>query len=356
VASAVSHEFEDADAFSILCDAGPSVDERQAIKAVLRKYPSLRWHSVEPTADPPFMESSTDAPLGDDPSILGGPLLLSRLRAYRAMAAAGHRTFVDGEGGDELFDVAMRPGDFVAARAWGQAAHYLARHRAPRSVLWRNLVVPHLRGALLQTWITRERRLTDPIPPWLTQTFRRRSETERALAQHADWLARVTFSDRLPAMLENTPLVAMAGVTRLLASSVRLSGSSPLIDRSIVEFAARVPVSLRLHPLHRKAFLRRAADGHLPDEVRWRPKREGLYEALLAQELASEQARTLLDTAKGIAPLAEDVDVVQVARLLDQVRQRGNLDVLIQQKVRSFLAFVGWWQRVERWCGRLDMV
>jgi asparagine synthase (glutamine-hydrolysing) len=356
VASAVSHEGGAADAFSVLRDMGSSVDERHAIESVLRRYPLLRWHTVEPTAHPPFMESSADAPLCDDPSINGGPFLLSRLRVYRAMAAAGHRTFVDGEGGDDLFDLAMRPGDFVAARAWMPAVRYLAQHRAPRSALWRNLVVPHMRGGLLQAWIARERLRTDPIPPWLTQTFRRRPETRRALAQHADWLARATFAARLPAMLENTPLVALTGAARLLANSVGVSGSSPLIDRSIVEFAARVPVGLRLHPAHRKVLLRRAAAGRLPDEVRWRPKREALYEALLSEELASEYALSLLDTAKGIAPLAEYVDLVQVAGLLTQVRQKGNLDVLVQHKVRSFLAFVSWWQRVELCYGGLDMV
>jgi hypothetical protein len=118
------------------------------------------------------------------------------------------------------------------------------------------------------------------------------------------------------------------------------------MDRGVIEFAARVPANLRMHPAYRKAFLRYACQGLLPDEVRWRPKRDLVYEELLAEELASDRARTLSHAATN-GNLAGWVDSGQIAGLLARVRGGGNVPMSVQQKLRSLLAFVGWRQRVE---------
>jgi asparagine synthase (glutamine-hydrolysing) len=353
VASSVSRGVGAADAFSFLRDTGASVDERRAIEAVVRQYPSLRWRTIQVSNSPAFAEASPDAPVCDDPSINAAPFLPSRFRAWRTMAEAGHDAFVDGEGGDEIFDMAMRPGDLFAARAWGAAASYLVWHRSRSSTVLRGLVVPHLGGALLRAWLARERRRRDPVPPWIRPVFRRRPETEHALGQQSEWLARRTFAEYLPALLETAPVVGTTGAMRLLASSVGLRGSSPLFDRSIVEFAARVPVQHRLHHAHSKAFLRNAADGRLPDEVRWRPKHNKLYDELVSEELAGHRAAALLGATKDIAALAAHVDSAQLVCLLARLSRGGAVATPMQRKVRSFLALAGWWQHVESIYGSL---
>jgi asparagine synthase (glutamine-hydrolysing) len=335
-------------AFSLVRQGGgASLDERRSIEAVLRCYPSLGWYPVEPTADPAFPDSSPDLPLPDDPVLSSPGLLPSFLRAWREMVARGFDVVADGVGGDELFDVPMRVGDLVAARSWGRAVGYVARRPDRRSILWRELAVPRMPAPWRRAWLRRENRRLDPIAPWFTPAFRHQPETRLALDQQAVWLARSTFPDLLPPMIENPPSVAATHASRLFAASVGIDVVSPLLTRAMAELAARVPPRLRVHPAHGKAFLRHASAERLPGEVRWRPKREGLYDELLWETLTSPRAFALLDAARKIPVLAEWVDLGRVGAILAD-RHSGNVpDVRTQERLYALLALSGWWERLK---------
>ena len=81
--------------------------------------------------------------------------------------------------------------------------------------------------------------------------------------------------------------------------------------------------------------------------MRWRPKRDVVYEELLAQELVSNRARALLGASQAGGRLADWFDPRPVLTLLERVRQGGNVVMPTQQKLRSLLAFVSWLKRVE---------
>jgi asparagine synthase (glutamine-hydrolysing) len=356
VTSSMCRHVREPHAFSIVRDSRAFLDERNAVEAVLRRYPSVRWHPVEATSDLALVESDSEGPVCDDPVVGAAALLPSRLRAWRMMASEGFQLALDGEGGDEIFDLSTHPFDVVRTGGWSAAAGYLLRHPARRSMMWRELVVPRLPESVRRQWLAREQSRTQAIPPWMTAAFSQREATRRALAQQDAWLTRSSLETTLPAMLENVIPLATRQAERLRASRLRVDLASPFWTRTIVEFAGRVPAALRLHAAHRKVFLRRASEGRIPDEVRWRPKREGLYAALLQEALAGDRAQSSLRSAMNLAGMCEWIDFGAVQGLLARERdlQAGPLAAeLRQRQLHALVAFVGWRAHVESVYGPL---
>ena len=54
--------------------------------------------------------------------------------------------------------------------------------------------------------------------------------------------------------------------------NVSLEAREPLLDYKLIEFAARLPVSLRLSGGEGKWLLKKTMEGHLPDDILYRPK------------------------------------------------------------------------------------
>ncbi len=57
-----------------------------------------------------------------------------------------------------------------------------------------------------------------------------------------------------------------------MSMAVSLETRGPFLDYTIVEFAARLPATLRLHGFSTKYLLKRAMQGILPDQILHRPK------------------------------------------------------------------------------------
>jgi asparagine synthase (glutamine-hydrolysing) len=354
VADAASRPRPELTAYSLVGQGTGAVDERRAIEAVLAANRRLRWRSVATTADGPLVEVSDETPVCDDPVIAGAALLPSSMRAWRSIVADGFDVALDGEGGDEIFDLPMRLGDLFRGRAWVAGVYYLARQPALRATIVRRIVVPNLRGRLLRAWTLRERRQRDPMPPWMSAAFRRTPAAEDALEQHTQWLSRWSFDQTFPALLENAPAVGSAQAIRLLQAAFGLTTRSPFMDRSIAEFASRLPVGLRVDPAHGKAFLRRAVAEHLPEQVRWRPKREPLYEEARRSSLGSERARALMASGRRIEALAEWVDFTHAERILAHAARADDVAAGLLEQLYALCALVGWWQRVAAAYGSLD--
>lgn len=60
--------------------------------------------------------------------------------------------------------------------------------------------------------------------------------------------------------------------TDRMSMATSLEAREPLLDYRLVEFAARLPVSLRLKHGQGKWLLKKTMQGHLPDEILYRPK------------------------------------------------------------------------------------
>ena len=119
----------------------------------------------------------------------------------------------------------------------------------------------------------------------------------------SDPVQRAEYAD-LKVYLPNDVLVKVDRMSMAHALEVRC----PLLDRRVVEFAFRVPVSTKMPALQTKALLRRVAKGRIPDEVLTLPKHgftapvsdwlSGSYADAFRDEVLSSDARTsdLLDT------------------------------------------------------------
>ncbi len=109
-----------------------------------------------------------------------------------------------------------------------------------------------------------------------------------------------------------------------------------------------------LSAAHSKAILRHASAGRLPDEVRWRPKRERLYDEPLRAVLASGAAIRLVEEAAGAGPFREWVDPAALRGVLGPQPAGTKLAAALAEHAHAALCFAGWVVRVEKDYGTLD--
>jgi asparagine synthase (glutamine-hydrolysing) len=199
------------------------------------------------------------------------------------LAAQHVKMVLTGEGGDELFagyarysweraSPGFRPLPTAARSALLAGARRLPGLRRPKIAL----------SALLQEDETR--RLASWFPLFneelkaelLTQGLRRRVNGDGATASFARQLARTDAKDVLSRMLYvdtklwlPDDLLARGDKTAMAAS---LEARVPLLDHTLVEFAATLPSNLKVHRLTRKYILKKATAPWLPPEILRRKK------------------------------------------------------------------------------------
>ena len=77
-----------------------------------------------------------------------------------------------------------------------------------------------------------------------------------------------------------------------MAMAHSVEGRFPFLDHRVVEFAARLPVSLKMKVLNEKYLLKRCTDGLIPESVKNRPKQP--YRAPDGKSLLQPSAREYL--------------------------------------------------------------
>ena len=127
----------------------------------------------------------------------------------------------------------------------------------------------------------------------------------------SDPVQRAEYAD-LKGYLSNDVLVKVDRMSMAHALEVRC----PLLDRRIIEFAFRVPVSRKMPKLQPKALLRGLAAGRLPDRIRTLPK-HGFTAGPSAEQFRAE-------VLGGDARTASMVDRTHVARLFAEHRARRH--------------------------------
>lgn len=229
----------------------------------------------------------------------------------RGTRRLGSHVALDGCGGDNLFQVS----DVVMADALRRgrlaAAARLARARRPLG--WRYLVrhalVPLAPEGLLRAV---ERATGRNVPrhhmelartPWVPEAFvRRHGLRERDLAILGE-LPASSHAQGENVLYVTVPALAWGGAyMRGVLLREGVEARSPLLDRRVIEFALRRPVSDRVAEAETKLLLRRAVRGWVPDEVLApRPHRTGVTSGYSARRFR-EELPMLLDAALA-APL-----------------------------------------------------
>lgn len=343
VAAALMAATESADAYTMTSDE-PDLDEGRLLRPFLSRHAALRWHGVDCTDANDLFRVSARTPLTDDPDVAAPGFREARYRLHVAMA--GNGWVLDGEGGDELFELFTSVSDLFSQNVCA-AIRYLRVQPAPRSVIMRHVIVPHSPRLLRRPWFRRELRTRDPFPPWMSAEFRAASATQEAVEDVCEVSLKRSFAACAREFLEGAADVGERQARRLLRAAFGLESSSPLLDRRVIEFAARLPAEHRLDPCRPRAFVRRACFGVLPDGLLNRTKDLRLYEMLEARGLdgaATDAVVTALSSSPRFSAL---VDVVQLRRAISRVRRRLPFPKDRLRQLHALLETFVWYTRIE---------
>jgi asparagine synthetase B (glutamine-hydrolysing) len=307
------------------------------VEPVRSAFPQMKWRPVLIEESSPMRESGA---LADDVPVCAPVMEPARRRVFEAARDLGFDCVLDGEGGDEVFDLGWTLGDLKRQHAWRSLAHALL-FRDSRARLARSLLFDGTFGFFSHEALDRLRKGLPDRLPWLTSRFWA-SDAFAAAWEEAIDLARVWR----PAERMRDVLGFFGRHWRgqeLLRQVAGIAGASPLLDRSIVEYVGLLPASLVVDARHSKVLLRRVAALRAPAQITFRPKREPLYERLV-RHACSDPA--ILARARGAvassALLSEYVDVSRAMEI-----RLPNLAFGYQESVSALYAIVEWVAAIE---------
>ena len=333
VASAVARCTPPFDAFRLIAReaSAPAPLSRQAV------FPAMREHWV---AVPGAAGGDENLPLADDAIAAGPALQPARLALLRAVRDAGFDRILDGEGGDELFDLAWRLGDLGEERISLTTVRVLLR-RSSRARFLRDLLVRGTLGGISSEWLRRQRGRMAARRPWLTRSF------WQDYALGAAWEEAIAFArtghprDRLAQILEAH--ARYRAVQTLARDKFGIEGVSPLLDRDVVEFVGALPARLAVEPGHAKGLLRRVAATRLPAAIAWRPKQEPLYEWLATRAICDEaRVDRIAHAIATSALLRESVDPLAIHAAINAVRRSPERTTSMATALDQLFCFVEW--------------
>ncbi len=314
---------------------GASCASPAPIDAVERALPRAVVHRIEVAYTGPNLFDSL--PIADDPIYAAPATQRARAMLLRTAREMGHDDVFDGEGSDELFDIAWRPVDLARQASWGPLVRGLvlpgSRRRLADDLFWS--AASGLSG--FRDWhIGRlARRL-----PWLRRAFWRETFLRAAWQEATTYLARRSAADRLADVLGAHARYWRA--QELLRDSAGIAGQSPFLDRAIVEFVGSLPARDALHRVHRKPLVRALAEERVRGLNAWCPKREPLNDWLVGQ-VSSDPA------CMSIA-----VERIRRSSLLSEWVDPGALEATALRPshhaadIVQLFAFVEWADSVER--------
>jgi asparagine synthase (glutamine-hydrolysing) len=286
---------------------------------VIAAFPGIRLHSVQVEGDADLLHPG---PLSDDP-ICSAPILQTgRTALLRAAKELGFQRVFNGEGGDEVFDMAWRPGDLIREAALDRVVFTLGSGAMARRTL-RDFVAGG-RGPLSEIVLDRARKRFRAQRPWLRAAFWESSAFDAA------WQETMTFA-RLRNVRERLP--AILGVhgrywrsQELARLWIGVEGRSPMLRQAVVELVGSMSARTAMDLRHGKALLRRLAAERLPAAVAWRAKDEPLSDWLVARWTMNEShAVRAVSQIRGSRILAPLIDVGAVLATLDAARKlRGR--------------------------------
>ncbi len=259
-----------------------------------------------------------------EPSDLEGPFQGWRALEQQMLARlrdAGGRVLLTGHGGDSTFyGSPLLYADLFRQGRWIELAAQLRRHARERQQPPGRLAYLYLFRPLAPAWADgglRRACFRPPageLPEWVRGDFARRvglAEHLRSIAgPHAGGRG-AREGVRLQASRLGSVAWGLYWIDRT-AARFGIEARHPLLDRRLVEFAARVPPELHYRAGRGKLLLRRAMRGRLPAAVRERPDKTSFL-PFLRHRLAGagfERLEQLLDR-----PLLAEMGIVDGAAL-----------------------------------------
>jgi asparagine synthase (glutamine-hydrolysing) len=228
--------------------------------------PEIIWHYGQPVADVSIVPTY-----------------------YVARAAKQHVTVVlNGDGGDEVFGGYARPMVARAAQSYRRLLPSMIREMLGRSL---NGLADDRHGALLKRIgmlaeagarpardaFVYDRAFRSLRPNAYTEDFQQNVSDLHPDDWYRDVWSRAVGSDDVDRALygDFTTYLPDQLLTKMDVSTMAHSveARAPLLDRDVIEYAARIPTSLRLRGYTTKYLLKRLAERYVPRDVLYRRKR-----------------------------------------------------------------------------------
>jgi asparagine synthase (glutamine-hydrolysing) len=341
VASSISRNFGSINAISIVDSKRPDSDEHEAI-AAFAKSTLVHLHEIDSADDVPFTTAEDESPIADDPAVLSWALSETKRRLAAHAKAIGATAIVDGEGGDEIFDVCVRGGEIDFKREPRALLSYLGHAKNPARVLLDEILAP--RFETLSDFLSTHRK-NDWFAPWMRASFRNDPATCIATKERKKWLFLPRFAIAYPRTIEIAAAQGSNAAARLACDAVGIDSVSPLVDRRIVEFFSRLPASEKFDGESSKRFLRRASSS---PEIAARPKDTRLYDAIALRAFANASRREqLVERVMSSPGIGDDVDARELRRGFATIADHPSHTPLVELAA-AVIQYAIWSQRVSR--------
>jgi len=332
---------------------GPPSDDvdRTLVDEMLKAHPGLAAHPIHLGSPAPVDEHGAAFAERDDPAIMAGAFAPARRRVLLELRRRNLNMVFDGEGGDELFTVALRPADLLREREPMAFVRSAGSLRRLRSRIWRALFVPMLPRAIRRLWDARELRRLDVVPPWFRPSFARQPHVRAALQETSVWSDLSGYRHTLAFALQRAVQVGFRQTVASASEASSVHSISPLLDRRIVEFALGIPARARHGDGRPKAFLRSAARGRIPESIEHRAKVEPLYAWYERSSLGATSPARATEALRACPVTNEYVFVDDVSRRLREYAQ-GRGDPHRATSLYRLLEFAFWYEATTMRCAR----
>jgi asparagine synthase (glutamine-hydrolysing) len=331
-------------AFSIVAPRYGDLDESRAVDALQGAWPEVPLSRVD-ASDESVYPALSDLELRDDPPLTPLMIFPARVQFWKAIAAAGFRTVIDGEGGDQLFSLLVTPFDAVVRGDWGAWLRHFARQPGRRAMLERALVVPLLPREVRQAWARRQARRDVSVPVFIDPGSPHSHELAEARTQRVESTLHRPAADLFERWLSLPAPVGAYASHDHVAAGFGLNIASPLLDREVVELVLGLPPSALLPCGEDRRFQRALLRGKIPESVRTLAKDIRLGEELLPSIVSSRLARQFLGSPAVRERLSEWVLFEKVDAILDAIPRGYRPSPTLAWQLECLTTFAEWYAR-----------
>jgi asparagine synthase (glutamine-hydrolysing) len=345
--------------FSLVFDKTPSRSERSFIEAVLAQY---EFNSVYLASDSFPIFADFDQFLTMQDGVFLAPGLTMNGQLYRAAANRGVRVLLDGHGGDEVVSHGFgRLKELACAghllELWRQVHGQAGIYHTPA---WRTLASYMSHHGPSSRVLRPLRRVQQSAMRRFRSSAGSNSRPGALRFMNPDFIARTGVKARCRAAMDamtsfrvesEQHLNAVAAplqpyaleVLDKSAAAAGVEARYPFWDKRLVEFCLTLPADAKLDKGWSRMILRRAMEGILPDQIRWRKDKFNFGQHIVRGMLAHHRPlldHVLLEDAEDVSGYV-DISAVSAAyqRVLKQAEQADGYDV---QAIWKTVALAKW--------------
>ncbi len=344
VAVALGRASRPSPAFSIVAQGRP--DEERPVRAIERAL-NIRATRIDcnEALDLGVLE---ELDLRDDPVLVGLSLVPADVDLLRRVRALGFDTLFEGEGGDELLSLNVSPLDALRQGHLAAAASLVLSNPKPRATLWRSVVLPHMPPTARALWYRRWAQSPNLLPGHMQSSLRSQPWLAPVVRRQFDAMVHRPHEEGFRAWLGAPVFLGSRVAHERAARHIGVQIAAPIVDRNVVETVLGMPPHWLLSRRYDKALLRRALKGYVPDDVRLRPKDNGLVHDMSYSVLGAPRTRALLADTRVRQRVEGLVRFSAVEGILEDLARGYRPPPNLTWQLECLVSFAEWYGRASR--------